>query len=161
MPRDDYIGVLDHGYVRLIDFMGSDLSVVRSARVSHNADWRSGNDTGSDERLINYMMKNEHMTPFESCVATFEIQAPIFVVRQWHRHRTHSHNEISARYTELPELFYEPDPAIIGTQDTKNKQGRVIEGSDSLKPERDMRPSLDLYTQSCQASFETYRQLLG
>ena len=80
--------VLDHGYIRLVDHMGSDLSVVRSARVSYDADWRSGENEGSDAKLIRYLMKNRHSTPFESVTMTFEVQAPIFVFRQWHRHRT-------------------------------------------------------------------------
>lgn len=82
------IPVLDNGYVRLVEAMGSDLSVVRSARVSYNAEWRAGTDAGSDVRLINYLMRNRHTSPFESVVLTFEVKAPIFVFRQWHRHRT-------------------------------------------------------------------------
>jgi flavin-dependent thymidylate synthase len=82
------IEVLDHGYVRLVEFMGSDLSVVRSARVSYAAEWRAGEDQGSDIRLINYLMKNKHTSPFEAVSMTFEVKAPIFVFRQWHRHRT-------------------------------------------------------------------------
>ena len=118
------IDVLDHGYVQLVDSMGSDLSIVRSARVSHDADWRAGTDTGSDERLINYLWKNKHTTPFESVVFTFEVKAPIFVFRQWHRHRTWSFNEISARYSELPEEFYVPKPENIGRQAAYTNQAR-------------------------------------
>jgi thymidylate synthase (FAD) len=120
------INVLDHGYVRLIDSMGSDLSVVRSARVSYDAEWRAGEDQGSDARLIGYLWRNKHSTPFESVTFTFEVKAPIFVFRQWHRHRTWSINELSARYKELPEEFYLPDPALIGKQSASNKQMRVV-----------------------------------
>jgi thymidylate synthase ThyX len=80
--------VLNHGYVRLVDSMGSDLSIVRSARVSYDAEWRAGEDAGKDAKLINYLLKNHHTSPFESVVFTFEVKAPIFVFRQWHRHRT-------------------------------------------------------------------------
>lgn len=122
----DKISVLDHGYVRLVDHMGSDLSVVRSARVSYDAEWRSGEDTGSDARLINYLWSHGHTSPFESVVFTFEVKAPIFVVRQWHRHRTWSFNEVSARYTELPKEFYVPAPDILGVQSSDNKQVRNL-----------------------------------
>lgn len=82
------INVLDHGFIRLVDHMGSDLSVVQSARVSHDSEWRAGEDEGKDEKLIHYLMKNRHSTPFESVTFTFQVKAPIFVFRQWHRHRT-------------------------------------------------------------------------
>lgn len=120
------IKVLDHGLVRLVDFMGDDLSVVRAARVSYDAAWRAGEDEGSDHRLINYLWKNHHTTPFEAVTLTFEIKAPIFVLRQWHRHRTWSYNELSARYRELPEEFYIPEESIIGIQSASNKQGRQL-----------------------------------
>lgn len=115
---------LDHGYIGLVNSMGDDLSVVRSARVSHAAQWRTGEDAGKDEKLIRYLMAHRHTTPFESVVLTFEVKAPIFVYRQWHRHRTQSYNEVSARYTELPEEFYIPEAENIGIQDPKTKQAR-------------------------------------
>ena len=121
------IDVLNGGFVRLVDHMGSDLSVIRSARVSYNADWREGSEEGKDEKLINYLWKNKHTSPFESVVFTFEVKAPIFVFRQWHRHRTWSFNEISARYTELDEGFYVPEIENITTQSTSNKQMRTTE----------------------------------
>src|SRR5882672_11447942 len=96
------IDVLDHGYVRLVDHMGGDLSVVRAARNSYDAAWRAGLDEGGDAKLIRYLYRNRHTTPFEAVTFTFEVCAPIFVFRQWHRHRTWSYNEVSARYTELP-----------------------------------------------------------
>ena len=117
--------LLNHGLIRLVDHMGSDLSIVRNARVSYDAEWRAGEDSGSDAKLINYLYKNGHNTPFESVSATFEVKAPIFVFRQWHRHRTQSYNELSARYKELPEEFYIPELEQITTQSTDNKQMRT------------------------------------
>lgn len=147
------IEVLDHGHVSLIDHMGGDLSVVRAARVSHDAAWRAGHDQGSDERLINYLWRNKHTTPFEAVTFTFEVYAPIFVFRQWHRHRTWSYSEISARYRELPEVFYVPAPDIIGAQSPTNKQGRNIDGASNEEASRQI-------DAACRASFEVYRQLL-
>lgn len=118
------VPVLKDGFVRLVDHMGSDLSIVRAARVSYDADWRSGDDAGKDEKLINYLYKNKHTSPFESVVFTFEVKAPMFVLRQWHRHRTWSFNEISARYCELDEGYYVPDVEQITTQSSSNKQMR-------------------------------------
>ncbi len=119
------VKVLDHGLVRLVDHMGSDLSIVRAARVSYDADWRAGDDEGKDAKLISYLMKNRHTSPFESVSFTFEIKAPIFVLRQWHRHRTWAYNEVSARYSELPEEFYVPAVEQITTQSSSNKQMRT------------------------------------
>lgn len=114
------IHVLDHGFVRLVDMMGDDLSISRAARVSYDAPARE-----EDERLIAYLMKNKHTSPFEAVTVTFEVKAPIFVFRQWHRHRTWSYNEVSARYTELPEEVYIPEPGMITTQHESNKQMRT------------------------------------
>lgn len=122
----DKIQVLDHGHVGLIESMGGDLSIVRNARVSYDAEWRAGEDEGSDARLIRYLMKNGHNTPFESTTVTFDIKAPIFVLRQWHRHRTQSYNELSARYRPLPEEFYVPEEYLMGKQSEDNKQMRSI-----------------------------------
>lgn len=121
------INVLDHGFVRLVDHMGSDLSIVRNARVSYDAEWRAGENEGSDARLINYLYNHGHNTPFEAVTLTFDVKAPIFVFRQWHRHRTQSYNELSARYRELPEEFYIPEASQITTQSTDNKQMRTDE----------------------------------
>lgn len=121
------IKILNHGFVRLIDSMGDDLSIVRNARVSYDAAWRAGENEGSDKRLINYLYKNGHNTPFESVVVTFEVKAPIFVFRQWHRHRTQSYNELSARYRQLPSEMYVPELEQITTQSTDNKQMRTDE----------------------------------
>jgi thymidylate synthase (FAD) len=119
------IDVLDHGFVRLVDHMGGDISIVRAARVSYDADWRAGEDAGKDEKLIGYLLKNNHTSPFEAVTFTFEVKAPIFVFRQWHRHRTWSYNEVSARYTELDEGFYVPATEHITTQSADNKQMRT------------------------------------
>ena len=148
------IDVLDHGFVRLVDSMGSDLSVVRSARVSYDAEWRTGEDAGKDEKLIRYLIKNRHTSPFESATFTFEVKAPIFVFRQWHRHRTWSFNEVSARYSELPDEFYVPALGQITTQSTSNKQMRttkINKNADVI--ERRIRTNNN-------RSFETYRYLL-
>lgn len=137
--------------------MGSDLSVVRAARVSYDAAWRAGEDQGSDERLIRYLWHNHHTTPFEAVTFTFEVRAPIFVFRQWHRHRTWSFNELSARYRELPEEFYVPDPAVLGVQSASNKQGRDL---DAVSPEW-AASQIDRIREQCAAAFETYREMLA
>lgn len=121
------IDVLDHGFVRLVDYMGSDLSIVRNARVSYDAEWRAGENEGSDTRLIRYLYRNGHNTPFEAVTVTFEVMAPIFVLRQWHRHRTQSYNELSARYRPLPAVYYVPEQDVITTQSEDNKQMRTTE----------------------------------
>ena len=149
------IDVLDHGLVRLVDFMGNDESVARAARVSYDAAWRAGEDAGSDARLIRYLWKNAHTSPFEHVVFTFEVKAPIFVFRQWHRHRTWSFSEISGRYSELPEEFYVPKPEDIGQQGANNKQGRDI--GETVCPHY----MGSLYIQqACETAFKAYRFLL-
>lgn len=147
------IDVLDHGFVRLVESMGSDLSVVRAARVSYDAAWRAGEDEGSDSRLIRYLWKHRHTSPFEAVEFQFEVKAPIFVLRQWHRHRTWSYNELSARYRPLPEEYYLPDPSIVGRQATTNKQGR--EASDD-----DRASDIAQIDGMCTVAFELYRDLL-
>jgi thymidylate synthase (FAD) len=153
---NDRIELLDHGFVRLVDAMGDDLSVVRAARVSYDAAWRAGENEGSDQRLINYLWKNKHTSPFEAVSFTFEVKAPIFVFRQWHRHRTWSYNELSARYKELPEEFYVPDFAQVQAQSTNNKQGR--EGA--LDPAI-VGASIDAMRSTNAEAFEVYRQMLS
>lgn len=149
------IDVLDHGFVRLVDHMGSDTSVVRAARVSYDAAWRAGEDQGSDTKLIRYLWRNHHTTPFEAVTFTFEVKAPIFVLRQWHRHRTWSYNELSARYRELPEEFYVPRPEHIGRQSRDNKQGRDI-GAD-VCPHHVGAMHIE---QACIQTFKAYHYLL-
>lgn len=148
------IDVLDHGFVRLVEHMGSDLSIVRNARVSYDAEWRTGEDAGKDEKLINYLWKNKHTSPFESVTFTFEVKAPIFVLRQWHRHRTWAYNEVSARYTELPHEIYVPTIGSITTQSKFNKQMRTLE------QHLDARMIQYAIDKSTEQSFETYKALL-
>lgn len=153
------INVLDHGLVRLVDSMGSDLSVVRAARVSYDAAWRAGEDEGSDRRLIRYLWKNRHTTPFEAVTFTFEVEAPIFVLRQWHRHRTWSYNELSARYRELPERYYLPNPNDVGVQSTNNKQGRDTLVSAALEGNRVSQVAA--IQRHCERAFHEYRTLIA
>jgi thymidylate synthase (FAD) len=147
--------VLDHGLVRLVDHMGNDLSIVRAARVSYDADWRTGEDDGKDAKLIAYLMKNHHTSPFEAVTFTFEVKAPLFVFRQWHRHRTWSYNEVSARYSELPEEFYVPELSDITHQSESNKQMRTSEQHDNaLLMQSYMRKSM-------MDAFALYKELLA
>ena len=148
------IKVLNHGLIRLIDSMGDDLSIVRNARVSYDAAWRTGENEGSDTKLIKYLYKNGHNTPFEAVSATFEVKAPIFVFRQWHRHRTQSYNELSARYRELPEEFYVPELEQITTQSTDNKQMRTNEQNPHAEQMR------ELINRQNSEAFSTYHALL-
>lgn len=149
------IDLLDHGHIRLVESMGSDLSVVRNARVSYDAEWRTGEDEGKDAKLINYLVKNRHTSPFESVQFTFDVKAPIFVFRQWHRHRAWSYNEISARYAELPEEFYVPQPQHITTQSTDNKQMRT-------KEEHPQAIEIAEHIRiACTGAFHAYKQLLA
>lgn len=147
--------VLDHGLVRLVDHMGNDLSIIRAARVSYDADWRTGEDEGKDEKLIAYLMKNHHTSPFEAVTFTFEVKAPLFVFRQWHRHRTWSYNEVSARYSELPEEFYVPELSDITTQSTSNKQMRT----DAQHPQALLMQSY--MRKSMMDAFALYKELLA
>jgi len=153
--ENNFRKVLDHGHVRLVESMGSDLSIVRNARVSYDAEWRAGEDDGKDAKLLNYLLKNKHTSPFESCVFTFDVKAPIFVFRQWHRHRTWSFNEISGRYAELPEEFYVPETNQITTQSTSNKQMRT----DEQHPLADQ--LADIIRIQSEESFVTYKNLIA
>lgn len=148
------IKVLNHGFVRLVDSMGSDLSVVRSARVSYDAEWRAGDDEGKDIRLLNYLVKNKHTSPLEAVTFTFEVKAPIFVFRQWHRHRTWAFNEVSARYSQLPEEYYVPLEEHITTQAVDNKQMRTEEKNQYADQ---LRAAIN---SSCEDSFTVYKDLI-
>lgn len=143
------------GFVRLVEHMGDDLSIVRAARVSYNADWRVGEDGSADERLIRYLLTNRHTSPFEAVVFTFEIKVPLFIARQWHRHRTWSYNEVSARYTELDEGFYVPEVEHITTQAEGNKQMRTK----AQHPDAQQMQSYMLHSFS--RSHDAYKQLLA
>lgn len=148
-------GTKGKGFVRLVDHCGSDLSIVRAARVSYDADWRTGRNKGKDEKLIAYLYKNRHTSPFEAVTFTFEVKAPIFIFRQWHRHRTWSYNEISARYAKLDEGYYVPMLADITTQSTSNKQMRTTVKHPKAKS---IAKRIDKH---CQRAFKLYDQLLN
>ena len=114
------IKVLDKGFVRLVDVMGDDSSIVQSARVSYGKGTKS---VSEDEGLIRYLMRHQHTTPFEMVEFKFHCRMPIFVARQWIRHRTANVNELSGRYSEMPDWFYEPAPELCTTQSAQNRQG--------------------------------------
>src|SRR5476649_1822987 len=113
--------VLDHGFVRVIDYMGDDAAVVQAARVSYG---RGTKKVSEDRGLINYLMRHRHTTPFEMCEIKYHVKLPIFVARQWIRHRTANVNEYSARYSILDNEFYTPRPELLEPQSTQNHQGR-------------------------------------
>jgi thymidylate synthase (FAD) len=121
---DQEIKVLNAGFVRLVDYMGGDARIVQSARVSYGAGTKTVREDGA---LIKYLMRNAHTSPFEQVVLTFHIKAPIFVARQWVRHRTARMNEISGRYSVLADEFYIPAGEDIRYQSKTNKQGRSPE----------------------------------
>jgi thymidylate synthase (FAD) len=114
--------VLDRGFVRVIDYMGDDAAIVQAARVSYG---RGTKQVSSDRGLINYLMRMRHTSPFEMCELKLHVKLPIFVARQWIRHRTASVNEYSARYSVLDDEFYLPAPEHLATQSTANRQGRA------------------------------------
>ena len=144
------INVLDHGHIRLVDSMGDDSSIVQAARVSYG----SGTKTiEEDIELSNYLMKNRHTTPFEMCVFKFHCKMPIFVARQWVRHRTASINEVSARYTQLPNEFYIPE--TLRGQSEKNKQ--VAEGNIGEMLESVLRKEIKNH---CDVAYTFYEELL-
>jgi len=121
---DKEFPVLDKGFIRLVDYLGSDERIVQAARVSYG----QGTKTVREDRgLIFYLLRNEHTSPFEQVVLTFHVKLPIFVARQWIRHRTARVNEISGRYSILKDEFYLPDPSDIAAQSKDNKQGRAEE----------------------------------
>ncbi len=113
--------VLDHGFVRVVDYMGDDAAVVQAARVSYG---RGTKKVSEDRGLINYLMRHRHTTPFEMCEIKYHVKLPIFVARQWIRHRTANVNEYSARYSILDNEFYIPRPEHLAAQSQQNRQGR-------------------------------------
>ncbi len=121
--------VLDHGFVRLVDYLGGDERIVQAARVSYGEGTKTYRE---DAGLIDYLLRNEHTSPFEQVVLTFHVKLPIFVARQWVRHRTARLNEISGRYSVMKDEFYRPAPADLAAQSSDNKQGRKEE---ALGPE--------------------------
>lgn len=150
---DTSFPVLDHGFIRLVDYLGSDDRIVQSARVSYGA----GTTTVRKDRgLIHYLLRNQHTSPFEQVVFTFHIKMPIFVARQWIRHRTARLNEISARYSILDEEFYLPEGADIALQSSDNKQGRLDEAVPAEEQERIRR----LLKDQQQQSYRLYTDLI-
>tara|TARA_A100001011_G_scaffold154093_1_gene162528 strand:+ start:54 stop:1001 length:948 start_codon:yes stop_codon:yes gene_type:complete len=113
--------VLDHGFVRVVDYMGDDTSIVQSARVSYG---KGTKKVSTDSGLIKYLMRHRHSTPFEMCEIKYHIKLPIFIARQWIRHRTANVNEYSARYSIMDKEFYVPSKENLAAQSTNNRQGR-------------------------------------
>ena len=148
MENEKTIHVLDKGFVRLVDFMGRDNRVVSAARVSFG-----GVSKGEerDKGLIKYLLEHQHHTPFEHCYFQFHICCPIYVARQWMRHRWGSYNEISARYTQVKDEFYLPKE--FRGQDVKNRQGSVAADLDNEALSK-------LYEQSVESSFAVYNKLI-
>lgn len=166
LEQYDHRKVLDHGFVALIDRMGDDRSVAAGARVKPYEPWREGSLTTegqNDEKLIHHLVKNLHTTPLEKVEFVFWVRAPIFVYRQWHRHRVWSYNEESARYKQMDRLFYTPELHLIGQQSKKNHQARIID--ESMNPAHDpdlvMREfQVERYVQVCKQAFDLYEGLL-
>ena len=124
--------VLDHGFVRVIDYMGDDAAICQAARVSYG---RGTKSVQNDEGLIRYLMRHWHSTPFEMCEIKLHVKLPVFVARQWIRHRTANVNEYSARYSILDREFYIPEPSHVNAQSVVNNQGRggVLEGAEAAR----------------------------
>jgi thymidylate synthase (FAD) len=150
MPKTEELHkILDNGFVRLVDFIGGDLRAVQSARVSFKGESKGEE---RDKKLLEYLLANEHFTPFEHSVFQFHIKCPIFVARQWMRHRWGSYNEISSRYTEVKDEFYMPEKFRI--QDKSNRQGSIESGN--LNQEF----LLSEYKKTIKNSYQTYEKLL-
>lgn len=147
------ISMLDHGFIRVIDYMGSDSSIVQAARVSYGEGTKTINE---DRGLINYLMKYHHTSPFEMCEIKLHLKMPMFIARQWTRHRTASINEISARYSVLPEEFYVPKKQDIQGQSSTNKQCR----GEKLDKEVTMQARKNM-TLSAKHSFKEYHNQLN
>lgn len=125
---DKEFPVLDKGFVRLVDYFGGDQRIVQSARVSYGEGTKSVSQDGA---LIDYLLRHQHTSPFEQVVMTFHVKMPIFVARQWVRHRTGRMNEVSGRYSIMKEEFYVPEAEKVAPQSKDNKQGRASEAFDS------------------------------
>ena len=126
------IPILDHGFIRVVDYMGDDTSIVQAARVSYG---KGTKKVSTDSGLIKYLMRHWHSTPFEMCEIKYHVKLPIFIARQWIRHRTANVNEYSARYSILDKEFYLPATKHLAAQSQNNRQGRgeVIEGDQAKK----------------------------
>ncbi len=145
--------ILDHGFIRVVDYMGNDSSVVQAARVSYGKGTKKAR---SDEGLIRYLIRHNHTTPFEMCEIKFHIKLPIFVARQWIRHRTASVNEYSARYSKLEDEFYIPEIENLSSQSGTNKQGR----GESLPLEEGERVRAILM-QDSDSTYQNYEKMLS
>jgi len=145
--------VLDRGFVRVVDYMGDDGAVVQAARVSYG---RGTRKVSEDRGLIHYLMRHRHSTPFEMCEIKFHVKLPIFVARQWIRHRTANVNEYSARYSILDNEFYLPAPGNLAAQSSANRQGRgeVLEGEEAAHV-------LDLLREDSQRQYAHYMEMLN
>src|SRR5271167_1822993 len=147
------LSVLDHGFVRVVDYMGDDAAIVQAARVSYG---RGTRKVSEDQGLINYLMRHRHTTPFEMCEIKYHVKLPIFVARQWIRHRTANVNEYSARYSILDNEFYIPLPEHLAAQATTNRQGRgdVLQGAAAKRV-------LDLLRDDATRSYDHYVEMLN
>jgi thymidylate synthase (FAD) len=147
------LAVLDHGFVRVIDYMGDDAAVVQAARVSYGKGTKRVSD---DAGLINYLMRHRHTTPFEMCEIKYHVKLPIFVARQWIRHRTANVNEYSARYSVLDKEYYIPAPEQLAAQSQSNRQGRgdVLEG-------REAQRVLDILRADAEQTYNHYAEMLN
>ena len=145
--------VLDNGFVRVIDYMGDDAAIVQAARVSYGVGTKHMH---GDRGLIRYLMRHSHTTPFEMCEVKFHVKLPIFVARQWIRHRTASVNEVSGRYSILDREFYSPQPAVLGAQDASARQGR----GEPLPPAK-ARRILSILRRDAGEAYAHYGEFLG
>ncbi|MFP6749619.1 MAG: FAD-dependent thymidylate synthase [Alphaproteobacteria bacterium] len=145
--------VLDQGFVRVIDYMGDDGAVVQAARVSYG---RGTRKVSEDRGLLRYLMRHRHTTPFEMCEIKFHVKLPVFVARQWIRHRTASVNEYSARYSILNREFYIPLPEQLSTQSRDNRQGRggVLQGEEAERV-------LDILREDAARNYADYQEMLN
>lgn len=147
------IPVLDHGFVRVIDYMGTDSAIVQAARVSYGKGTKKVNE---DAGLINYLMRHRHTTPFEMCEIKFHIKLPIFIARQWIRHRTANVNEYSGRYSIMDKEFYIPDPDQLAAQSKSNRQGRgdVLTGKEAARV-------LEILKEDSMRCYKNYEEMLN
>jgi len=145
--------VLDHGFVRVVDYMGDDAAVVQAARVSYG---RGTKKVSEDKGLINYLIRHRHTTPFEMCEIKYHVKLPIFVARQWIRHRTANVNEYSARYSILDNEYYIPRPEHLAAQSSVNRQGR----GDTLAGD-EARRVFDLLKKDSEQVYEHYMEMLN
>ena len=153
--------VLDeHGFVRVIDYMGDDAAVVQAARVSYG---RGTKRVSEDQGLINYLLRHRHTTPFEMCEIKFHVKLPIFVARQWIRHRTANVNEYSARYSVLDNEFYVPSPEHLAEQATTNRQGRgeVLDRREADRVLKVLRADAELLREDAERAYTGYVELLN